>query len=76
LPRGVAATGFGHPTCRSLAREFHEAFRDERELPADRVRKVLQLARVPVEVVVGESVWKLERMVEPAGSGRLIVAVD
>jgi YjbE family integral membrane protein len=35
--------------------------------------KVLQLARVPVEVVVGDSVSKLERMVVPAGIGAAVV---
>jgi YjbE family integral membrane protein len=35
--------------------------------------KVLALARVPVEVVVGDSVSKLERMVVPAGIGAAVV---
>jgi nucleotide-binding universal stress UspA family protein len=35
--------------------------------------KVLALARVPVEVVVGDSVSRLERMVVPAGIGAVVV---
>jgi nucleotide-binding universal stress UspA family protein len=35
--------------------------------------KVLQLARVPVEVIVGESVSKLEQMIVPAGVGAVVV---